>query len=183
MYSSLENFNYYSDPRTIAQLAGSSFILGASKSQQQAFLDPAILHIYDEEDNNNPKTCIHQLLKKLGTKVQFQNQAAITINAPIHNVLCPMCEGDGTVVDPSIDSSGISNEDFYEDPEFENAYHSGFYNIRCPSCKGNKIIQTIDCSQVNEESDLHAIVTIIKDAEEERHQLAEERANELKWGY
>ena len=183
MYNSLENFNYYSDPRTIAQLAGSSFILGANKSRQQLFLDPAILYTQDEEDNDDPKISIHCLLEKLGTKMQFQNQIAIAINAPIHNALCPMCQGEGTVVDPNIDSCGLSDEDFDEDPEFHLAYHAGRYDIECPSCKGNKIIHTINYNQVREGNDLHAILTIIKDAEEERYQLAEERAHELKWGY
>lgn len=177
MYSSLENQNYFSDPRTIAQLAGSSFLLGANKAKHKIFLDLTILSM---EFNDSS---VLALIEKLGTKVQFQNQAAIAMDAPIHNSICLMCEGEGTVVDPNVDSCGLSDQDFDDDPEFKNAYFDGAYDIKCPTCKGSKIISTINLAQVVVESELHAVLMALKDKEQERYQIAEERANELKWGY
>ena len=178
MYNSLENVNYYSDPRTIAQLAGSPLILGANKARQKLFLDPSII----QEFPDLPKGPMHQILEGL-EYVQFQGQEAIVINAPVHLSICPMCEGDGTVVDPKIDSSGWSREDLDQDPEFEKAYHAGIYDMQCPNCKGNKTIHTVNLNQVSETSELHVILTAVKDVEKERYRLAEERAKELKYGY
>ena len=176
--TSLENHNYYSDPRTIAQLAGSSLILGANKAQQQLFVSPIIVKNFEDL----PKLAMNEIKETLNY-VKFKGQEAVMIQAPIHNALCPMCEGDGTVVNPSIDFNGLSNEDFYDDPEFEEDYHSGRYDIQCPNCKGNKIIQTINYDQVNKKSYLYIILNAIQAAEEERYQRAKERADELKWGY
>ena len=114
MYNSLENVNYYSDPRTIAQLAGSPLILGANKARQKIFLNPSII----QEFPDFPKSSMHQILEGL-EYVQFQGQEVIVINAPVHLSICPLCQGDGTVVDPKVDSSGWSREDFDQDPEFE----------------------------------------------------------------
>jgi hypothetical protein len=178
VYNSLENVNYYSDPRTIAQLAGSPLILGANKARQKLFLDPSII----QELPDLPKGPMHQILEGL-EYVQFQGQEAIVINAPVHLSICPMCEGDGTVVDPKIDSSGWSREDLDQDPEFEAAYYAGAYDVECPNCKNKKLMATVNLNQVHEASELHIVLTAIKNAEKERYQLAQERANELKWGY
>ena len=55
--------------------------------------------------------------------------------------------------------------------------------MQCPSCKGNKIIHTVNLNQVSETSELHVVLTAVKNAEKERYRLAKERANELKYGY
>lgn len=53
--------------------------------------------------------------------------------------VCDQCSGSGKVVNPSIDAGGLSHEDFYEDPEFEEAYFSGRYDMTCPNCGGKRV--------------------------------------------
>lgn len=59
-------------------------------------------------------------------------------------VVCPTCEGRGSHVNPSIDASGISGEDFNEDTEFHDAYFAGVYDVPCYGCRGRRVIPTID---------------------------------------
>lgn len=50
--------------------------------------------------------------------------------------ICPLCSGHGKHVNPSIDASGISAEDFAEDPDFAEEYFSGGYDVTCAQCQG-----------------------------------------------
>lgn len=54
--------------------------------------------------------------------------------------VCPDCEGKGKYVNPAIDSQGLSSEDFAEDPDFQNNYFGGMYDIICGSCKARRVI-------------------------------------------
>ena len=54
--------------------------------------------------------------------------------------VCPDCDGKGKYVNPSIDSHGLSSEDFAEDPDFQEDYFSGRYDITCRSCGGRNVI-------------------------------------------
>jgi len=53
--------------------------------------------------------------------------------------VCSMCEGSGKVTNPNIDCGGVSREDFYDDPDFEEEYFSGSYDIICPHCAGKRV--------------------------------------------
>jgi len=50
--------------------------------------------------------------------------------------ICPACQGEGTCVNPAIDSHGISSAEFYEDPDFAEEYFSGTFDVPCGCCKG-----------------------------------------------
>ena len=52
-------------------------------------------------------------------------------------IICPVCNGDGTTVNPAIDSNGISTTELYEDPEFHADYMSGVYDQNCAACDGS----------------------------------------------
>ena len=54
-------------------------------------------------------------------------------------IVCSLCEGRGEYVNPSIDSHGLSREDFDEDPDFAQEYITGGYNIPCELCKGRAV--------------------------------------------
>ena len=54
--------------------------------------------------------------------------------------VCPLCDGRGKVVNPSIDAHGLSREDFDEDPDFEESYFRGDYDIPCTLCRGEKVV-------------------------------------------
>lgn len=51
-------------------------------------------------------------------------------------VICVICDGDSTYVNPAIDSHGLSVEDLDEDPGFAEKYMNGTYNVYCKHCGG-----------------------------------------------
>lgn len=55
-------------------------------------------------------------------------------------VVCPLCDGRGKHVNPSIDAHGLTREDFDEDPIFAEDYLSGIYDIACNLCQGRTTI-------------------------------------------
>ncbi len=70
----------------------------------------------------------------------------ITSYFPAKFEVCSRCSGNGSIVNPSIDGNGISQEQFNEDPEFEEAYFAGAYDIPCPHCEGKRVEPVIDIS-------------------------------------
>lgn len=56
-------------------------------------------------------------------------------------IVCPVCCGEGTTVNPEIDSNGLTAEDFAEDPDFADSYFSGVYDITCRACDGNRVVR------------------------------------------
>lgn len=67
---------------------------------------------------------------------------------PTKFVACSRCEGKGSHVNPAIDGHGISPEEFAEDPDFEEAYFSGRYDVRCENCDGNRVFPEVDESSL-----------------------------------
>lgn len=53
--------------------------------------------------------------------------------------VCSQCEGSGVVVNPNIDCCGLTEEDFYEDPDFAEDYLSGRFDVACPRCDGLRV--------------------------------------------
>lgn len=66
------------------------------------------------------------------------------IALPKHKIVCPGCHGTGKHVNRAIDGHGISAHEFAEDPDFEEAYFSGAYDVRCEDCHGQNVIDEID---------------------------------------
>ena len=62
------------------------------------------------------------------------------VTMPVQWAVCPTCEGAGSHVNPSIDAGGISPEDFEADPDFEEAYRSGRYDVPCYECGGRRVV-------------------------------------------
>lgn len=58
--------------------------------------------------------------------------------------VCPTCRGEGTHVNPSIDASGLTADDFYEDPGFADDYMSGVYDQPCNDCNGRRVVPEVD---------------------------------------
>ena len=67
----------------------------------------------------------------------------VDVILPVHFVVCGTCNGKGTHVNPSIDSNGLSYEDFDEDPEFAEDYFSGRYDVTCSDCGGENVVPEI----------------------------------------
>jgi len=68
--------------------------------------------------------------------------------------VCSTCQGRGTHVNPSIDSGGISSEDFYDDPDFAADYMGGVYDVCCYECGGRNVSPVIDCHQLKNDDKL-----------------------------
>lgn len=58
--------------------------------------------------------------------------------------VCPVCEGKGTHVNPSIDASGLTAADFDDDPDFRDDYMSGHYDQTCNRCQGKRVVPVVD---------------------------------------
>ncbi len=59
---------------------------------------------------------------------------------PFEYEVCPLCEGKGKHVNPSIDCNGLTAEDFAEDPDFLEEYKSGRYDVPCYECRGKRVV-------------------------------------------
>lgn len=66
------------------------------------------------------------------------------VSVPSKYEVCWSCEGKGSMVNPAIDGNGISPEEFHDDPGFAEEYFSGVYDIVCPKCKGQRVIEEVD---------------------------------------
>jgi len=76
---------------------------------------------------------LSDFFKKLGVDADFRIEVRTKFE------VCSMCEGSGKVTSPNIDAGGISQDDFYDDPDFEEYYFSGRYDITCPQCSGERV--------------------------------------------
>jgi hypothetical protein len=63
---------------------------------------------------------------------------------PARFEVCGRCEGRGKHVNPAIDAHGLTREDFESDPDFEDAYFSGRYDIACVKCLGLRVVPVVD---------------------------------------
>jgi len=68
-----------------------------------------------------------------------ENGEEVTVGIPAKYEVCSGCEGHGKHVDPAVDGNGISQEQFDEDPDFEEAYFAGRYDVTCETCNGNRV--------------------------------------------
>lgn len=94
-----------------------------------------------------------------------------------HNEVCGVCNGSGTCVNPSIDAGGLSREDFEDDPDFEEAYFEGAYDITCPECKGQRVVPVVDADAARP-----WLAAAIADAEEDADADLAERMAEFRAG-
>lgn len=51
-------------------------------------------------------------------------------------MICPICRGEGSHVNPNIDAHGLTAEDF-NDRDFQESYHRGDYDVQCKTCNGS----------------------------------------------
>lgn len=74
----------------------------------------------------------------------YVNEYMVEVHLPAKFEVCGTCRGKGTRVNPSIDGNGISPDEFREDPDFEESYFNGDYDVQCSACKGERVIAVID---------------------------------------
>lgn len=72
------------------------------------------------------------------------NRVEETFTVPFRYEVCDLCNGRGTHVNSSIDSNGLTSEDFDQDDDFREDYFSGAYDVPCCQCHGNKVTPKYD---------------------------------------
>jgi len=92
--------------------------------------------------------------------------------------VCGTCDGKGKHVNPSIDSNGLSAEDFDEDPDFRENYFSGMYDVPCNECHGKRVVPAPDYNRMTEEQKKN-----VEEAIESHHAGQYEEYMERKMGY
>lgn len=80
-----------------------------------------------------------------------EEEAEVEVTLPARFEVCETCSGKGTHVNPSIDSGGLSSDDFAEDPDFAEAYFGGAYDTVCYGCKGERVEPVVDEARLNSE--------------------------------
>jgi hypothetical protein len=84
--------------------------------------------------------------------VLFEDDEAET-EVPARYEVCDTCHGKGTHVNPSIDSHGLTAEDFAEDPDFREAYFEGRYDVLCAECGGRRVVPVVDETRATPEQE------------------------------
>ena len=69
---------------------------------------------------------------------------------PFKYRVCDLCNGKGKHVNPSIDSNGLTSEDFDQDPDFCENYFNGAYDVSCYKCGGSRVMVVYDESRAND---------------------------------
>lgn len=101
----------------------------------------------------------------------------LSIALPAKFEVCSLCEGRGKHVNPSIDAHGISREEFDEDPDFEQDYRSGAYDVDCYVCHGKRVEPVIDEDNLTakQKEDLKLVRKALEDEANYRDLVAAER--------
>lgn len=72
---------------------------------------------------------------------------------PARKVVCPRCEGEGTVLRPGIAGHAYTLEEFHEefDEEERGEYfrRGGRYDVHCPECNGLRVVDEVDESKLS----------------------------------
>lgn len=110
-------------------------------------------------------------------EIYFDDRSEVYV-LPHKYIVCPNCEGEGSTVNPSIDGSGISADEFLEDPSFYEDYMSGVYDITCRVCKGKRVIKAIDSDNLNDKE--KEIFSLYQKQEEEERRYRKECEDEFR---
>jgi hypothetical protein len=97
---------------------------------------------------------------------------------PIRFEVCSLCGGKGSHVNPSIDSEGLTAEDFAEDPDFEESYRGGDYDVTCNRCGGERVVAVVD-----EERCDPTILKAVHDKQAANYEYACQSVHEREMGY
>jgi hypothetical protein len=124
---SLENFNYYRDPRVIAGMRSRAWTI------ESATRGGVTLTLHED------------LVETLVADGVYPADWTGELTVPAQAVVCGTCDGHGKVVNPSIDAGGIADDDDfwaddYDDETGESRYHRGDYDVPCPECRGLRVV-------------------------------------------
>jgi len=168
---SIEEYNYWNDPRVIASMEahvfkvvkvcakscvvmfdygwlidwsedGFDFAKELARSLAEEGFDPE-----DFADRNFFREFKERANDTLEKELGFFRDSSYSdepnlLRVPFERRICDLCGGSKKVVNPNIDSGGITEECFERDPGFFDDYRSGYYDVKCPRCKGEGMLTT-----------------------------------------
>ena len=162
----MSHFSYHNDYRTLTRLAGDTRLFkNANKRAGKAVINEANISV--------------QIDKTYGHLIDNRGY----VQVPVKNEVCECCEGEGTITNPSVDCDGYTVEDFRGDPDFEEAYFNGQFDIKCPECGGEKVVAVVDRSMIEAGSEIDLFIKALEEIVEMRINNARDRVTELKWGW
>lgn len=133
--------------------------------------DPIIKFDVDVSDMEDSETL--KLITGNETPPGEDDDVEFEVELPAKFEVCGTCEGKGTHVNRAIDGNGLSREDFAEDPDFEEAYFRGDYDVQCEECHGQRVVPVVDEDRANPK--------LLKLYQEHLESEAEMRAEERYW--
>jgi len=78
------------------------------------------------------------------------------VELPMKWAVCPVCDGKGSHVNPSIDAGGLSDDYWRDDPDFYADYMGGTFDVSCNRCNGRTTIPEVDWDALTtEQKDLY----------------------------
>jgi hypothetical protein len=89
--------------------------------------------------------------EKLTVFLDHPEEGEIEVEIATKFDVCDRCEGRGSHVNPAIDGHGISPDEFRDDPDFEEAYFRGDYDVPCYECKGLRVVPVPDFERLSTE--------------------------------
>lgn len=103
---------------------------------------------------------------------------SVEVELPAKRAVCPCCNGEGTTVNPSIDGEGITGQEMDEmGADFRESYLAGDYDVACPRCNGNKVLDILDYERLSPK-----LQKAVDDAIEQEARDEAEAAAERRWG-
>lgn len=94
---------------------------------------------YGEFADYPPGTKFNETLMRFEIPLENDDGEEEILYLPAEFDVCPVCDGKGTHVNPSIDAHGITADEFSDDPDFRDEYFSGRYDVPCYACKTKRV--------------------------------------------
>lgn len=111
---------------------------------------------------------------KLPDNVYWNEDGFLMIPVKVLLEVCDYCDGRGHYVNPNIDDHGLTADDFADDPDFEEAYFGGAFDMSCAACKGSGELKKPIYNQY---------IDLLKYAEKQEEYYEDEYSYERYMGY
>ena len=139
---SLDDLNYYSDSRVISALT-KRVITGANSRRNLVTLNLDTIAYFS--DRVTLTAALIDAVERARVDACAEERDSLgeaVISLPCRNALCEQCNGDGKVVNPSVDAGGLDLSD--ADDDFIDRLMSGAFDLTCPACKGARVTAQVD---------------------------------------
>lgn len=100
------------------------------------------------------------------------------ITLPAKFIVCDVCNGKGSHVNPAIDAHGITQEEYSTwSHEEKDDYFNGGYDVPCMTCHGRRVVPVIDEANIKDDQKelLHAVRQCEKEEREFENACRRER--------